>query len=132
LGGGTDTGDRETDVNSGTHTSEEEFGFQEDLAIGDGNDVGRTNGSLVLSSLEYERYSHIGGHITTLGLNDGEGSQRSTTEVVVQLGSTLKETRVEVEDITGVGLTTRRTTEKERHLTVSNGLLGKIVIDDQS
>jgi hypothetical protein len=39
---------------------------------------------------------------------------------------------VEVEDITGIGFTTRRTTEEERHLTVGNGLLGEIVVDDQS
>jgi hypothetical protein len=30
-----------------------------------------------------------------------------------------------------VSLTTRRTTEEKRHLTVSDGLLGQIVIDDQ-
>jgi hypothetical protein len=40
---------------------------------------------------------------------------------------------VELENLlSGVSLTTGRTTEKERHLTVSNSLLGKIVIDDQS
>jgi hypothetical protein len=43
----------------------------------------------------------------------------------------LKETGVEVEDVSGVGLTTRGTTEEQRHLAVSDGLLGKIVIDDQ-
>jgi len=31
-----------------------------------------------------------------------------------------------------VGLTSGRATEKERHLTVSDGLLGKIVVDDKS
>jgi hypothetical protein len=49
---------------------------------------------------------------------------------LVHLGGTLEETRVQVEDITGVGLTSRGTTEEQRHLTVSNGLLGQIVIDD--
>jgi hypothetical protein len=40
---------------------------------------------------------------------------------------------VELEEysLAGVGLTSRRTTEKERHLTVSHGLLGQIVVDDQ-
>jgi hypothetical protein len=32
LSSGTDTGDRETDVDGGTDTSEEQFGFQENLA----------------------------------------------------------------------------------------------------
>lgn len=74
---------------------------------------------------------NVSGHITTLGLNDGEGSEGSSTELLVHLGGTLKETGVEVEDITGVSLTTGRTTEKEGHLTVSDGLLGQIVVDDE-
>ena len=62
--------------------------------------------------------------ITTLGLDDGESSEGTSTKLIVHLGGTLEETRVEVEDITGVGLTTWRATEQERHLTVSDGLLG--------
>jgi hypothetical protein len=64
-----------------------------------------------------------------LCLNDGQRSERSTTELVAHLGSTLKETGVEVEDITRVSLTTGRTTEEKRHLTVSNGLLRQVIID---
>jgi len=66
---------------------------------------------------------NVSGHISTLSLNDREGSQRPTTELFVHLGGTLEEARVEVEDITGVSLTTGRATEKEGHLTVSDGLL---------
>ena len=116
LGSGTDTGDGKTDVNGGTDTLVEQLSLQEDLAVSDGNDVG----------------GNVSGHVTTLGLNDGEGSERTTTKGVVHLSGTLEETRVEVEDVTGVGLTTRGTTEKQRHLTVGNGLLCKIVVDDQS
>ena len=50
---------------------------------------------------------------------------------VIHLSSTLEETRVEIEDITWVGLTTRRTSKEERHLSVGDGLLGKIVVDDE-
>ena len=116
LGSGADTGHRKTDVNGGTDTTEEEFSFQENLTIGNGNDIGRD----------------VGRDITTLGFNDGQSSERSTTELVVHLGSTLEETRVEVEHITRVGLTTRRTTKEKRHLTVGNSLLGQIIIDNQS
>jgi hypothetical protein len=49
---------------------------------------------------------------------------------LVHLGGTLEETRVKVEDITGVGLTTGGTAEKQGHLTVGNGLLGQIIVDD--
>jgi len=38
---------------------------------------------------------------------------------------------VEVENVTGVSLTSRGTSEKQRHLSVSDGLLGKIVKDDE-
>lgn len=79
------------------------------LSVCDGNDVGWD----------------VGRHITGLGLNDGEGGQRSTPEVVVHLGGTLKQTGVEVEHITGVGLTTRGTTQQQRHLTVGNSLQGR-------
>ncbi len=36
-----------------------------------------------------------------------------------------------VEDVSGVGLTTGRTTQQQRHLAVSGGLLGEIVVDHQ-
>jgi hypothetical protein len=39
---------------------------------------------------------------------------------------------VKIEDITGVSLTTWGTSEEEGHLTVSDGLLGEIVVDDKS
>jgi hypothetical protein len=37
---------------------------------------------------------------------------------------------VEVENVTGVSLTTGGTTKQEGHLTVSNGLLGQVIVDD--
>jgi len=114
LSGGTDTRDGKTDVNGGTDTLVEELSLQEDLTVSDGNDVG----------------GNVSGDITTLGLNDGQGGKRTTTELVVHLGSTLEKTRVEVENVTGVGLTTGRTTEKQRHLTVSDGLQSKLAIGD--
>jgi hypothetical protein len=82
LSGGADTRHRQTDVDGGADTLVEELSLQEDLTVGDGNDVG----------------GNVSGDITTLGLNDGKGGKRSTTELVVHLGGTLKETRVEVED----------------------------------
>jgi hypothetical protein len=115
LGGGSDTRDGETDVNGGSYTLEEELGFEEDLTVGNGDNVG----------------GNVSGHITSLGLNDGEGSEGTSTEGIVHLGSTLEETRMEVENITGVSLTTGRSSQKEGHLSVSNSLLGQIVIDDK-
>jgi hypothetical protein len=115
LGGGSDTGDGETDVNGGSDTLEEELGFEEDLTVSNGDNVGGT----------------VSRHITGLGLNDGEGGKRTTTEVLVHLGGTLEETRMEIENITGVSLTTGGSSQKEGHLSVGDGLLGQIVIDDK-
>jgi hypothetical protein len=116
LGGGTDTGDGKTDVNGWTDTLVEELGLQEDLTVSDGNDVSW----------------NVSGDITTLGLNDWKGGQGTTTVLGGHLGGTLEKTRVEVENVTWVGLTSGWTTEKKGHLTVGNGLLGEIVEDDDS
>jgi hypothetical protein len=50
---------------------------------------------------------------------------------LVHLGGSLEQTRVEVEDISGVGLSSRRSSKQKRHLSVGDGLLGQIVVDDQ-
>jgi hypothetical protein len=52
--------------------------------------------------------------------------------LVAHLGGSLEKTRVQIEDVTGVSLSSRRSSQKKRHLTVSNGLLGQIVIDDKT
>ena len=116
LGGGADTRHGKTDIDSGTDTLMEKLSLQEDLAIRDRDHIGWD----------------IGGHITSLGLNDGKSGQGSSSVVLVHLGCALKETRMEIEDITGVSLTTGRSSEKEGHLTVGDGLFGEIVIDDKS
>ena len=67
-----------------------------------------------------------------LCLNDGESGQRTTSVHFVHLSGTLEQTGVQVEDVTGVGLTTRGATQQQRHLTISDGLFRQIVVDDQS
>lgn len=52
--------------------------------------------------------------------------------VVVHLSGTFQQTGVEVEDVSRVGFTSWGTTEQQRHLTISYGLFGQIVIDDES
>mmetsp|Transcript_12568 Transcript_12568/g.16807 ORF Transcript_12568/g.16807 Transcript_12568/m.16807 type:complete len:216 (+) Transcript_12568:193-840(+) len=76
LGGGTDTGHRETDGNSRALTLVKELGLKENLSIGNRNHICR----------------NVSGHITGLGLNDGKGSEGSSSKTAVHLGSTLKET----------------------------------------
>ena len=74
---------------------------------------------------------HVSRHITTLSLDDRECSQGATTKVVVHLRCTLEQAGMKVEDVTRVRLTTRRTTEEQRHLTVRDGLLGQVIKDDE-
>lgn len=38
---------------------------------------------------------------------------------------------MQVENVTGVSLTSRGTAEQQRHLTVGDGLLREIVVDDK-
>ena len=115
MGSGSDTGHRQTDVNGWADTLVEKLGFQEDLAIGNRDDI----------------CWDIGGHITSLGLNDGEGGKGARAVLCIKLGCALKQTGVEIEHITWEGLTTGRASKQEGHLAVSNGLLGEIVIDNK-
>ena len=106
LGSGADTAHRQTDVDGRADTLVEQLSLQEDLAVSDGDDVSRD----------------VSRHISCLGLDDGESGERATTEVVVHLSGTFQQTGVEVEHITGVGLTTGGTTQQQRHLTVGHSL----------
>jgi hypothetical protein len=116
LGGGADAGDGKADGDGGALALVEELGLEEDLAVGNGNDVG----------------GDVGGHVTGLGLDDGKGGEGTAALVAVHLGGALEEAGVEVEDVTGVGLAAGGTAEEEGHLAVGDGLLGEIVVEDDS
>lgn len=116
LSGRTDSGDGKTDVNGRSDTLVEKFGFQENLTIGNGNNVG----------------GNISGDITSLGFDDGQGSQRTSTVGSVHLSGSFQETRMQIENITRVSFSTGGSSQQQRHLSVSDGLLGKIVVDNQS
>merc|ERR1711974_513309 len=89
LGSGSDAGHGQTDVDSGADTTVEQLSLQKDLAISNGNDVG----------------GNVRRQITGLGLDNGQRSQRATTRLLSQLGSTLKQTAMQVEHITRERLT---------------------------
>jgi hypothetical protein len=133
LRSGTDTGHRKTDVDCGADTAEEELGLQEDLAVRDGDNLCQTCQYMFRPILALKAYvgRDVSRYITTLSLNNGKRSERASTELVVHLCCTLEETRVQVENVTGVSLTTWRATEKEGHLTVGHGLLGQIIVDNE-
>lgn len=51
--------------------------------------------------------------------------------LVTKFSGTFEESGVKVENVSGVGFTSRRTTKEEGHLTVGDSLFGKIVEDDE-
>merc|ERR1719500_2410709 len=116
LSSRTDTGHRQTDVDGGSDTLVEQLCLQEDLSVSDGNDIG----------------GDVGRHVTGLGLNDGQSGKGAATHGVTHLGSSLQQTGVEVEHISGVGLTTGGTPQQKGHLSVGHGMHAVIIFDDLS
>jgi hypothetical protein len=64
-----------------------------------------------------------------LGFNDRERRQRSTAAGIAHLRGTLQQPRVEIKHVSGKRLTSGRPTQQQRELTIGNGVLRKIVID---
>ena len=116
LGGRSYARYRQTDINGWSDTFVEQLSFQENLSVSDRNHIG----------------GNIGRYVTSLGLNDGQSGQGSTTLGIAHLGSSLQKTGVKVENVTRVGLTAWGTPQKQGHLPVSHGLLRQIVEDDES
>ena len=115
LGIAANPGDRDAHVHSGALALEEQVGLQVNLTIGDGNHVG----------------GDVGGDVTLLRLDDGKRRKRAAAVLVGQLACALEETRVQVEDVARVSLTSRRTVQRQRHLTVSHSLLGEVIVDHE-
>src|SRR6478609_77811 len=103
--------DRDAHVDGGALVGREQVGLQEDLAVRDRDDVGRD-----------ERRDVVG-----LGLDDRQARHRALAHVVGELGATLEEPAVQVEDVTRVRLAARRAAQQQRHGAVGLGLLGQVV-----
>ena len=76
--------------------TKEQVRLEVDLTVGNGDNVGRNKG----------------GNVTGLGLDDRQSGQRTGSQLVTYLGSALKQTGVVEEDVTRIGLTSRRTAEQ--------------------
>src|SRR5699024_1382020 len=111
----TDTRHRDTDVNSGPDTLVEQVRLEEALSVGDRNDVRRD----------------VCRNVVGLGLDDRQPRHRATTLVVRELRTTLQQTRVQIEHVTGEGLTTRRAAKQQRDRAVGLGVFRQIVENDQ-
>ena len=115
LGVPADARHGDADVDRGPDARVEEARLQEDLAVGDRDDVRRD----------------VGGDVAGLRLDHGEGGERAAAELVGELAGALEQPRVEVEDVTGERLAARRSAQEERQLPVRVGVLGEVVVDDE-
>src|SRR5690606_7335690 len=93
-------------------TGVEEVGFEVDLPVGGGDDVGR----------------NVGRHVVRLGFDDGQRGEGTTG---LQLCGPFEEAAVEVEDVARVGFAPGRAAKEQRHFTVGPCVLGKVVIDNE-
>jgi len=116
LGRCSDSGHGQTKVDGGSLTSGEQLLIQVDLTISNGDDVS----------------DNVGGHIVGQGLDNGQSSERSISLSGGHRSSSLQESGVQVEHISGVGLSTGGSSEQQGQLSVGNGLLGQIVVDDEA
>ena len=83
LGGAADAGDRVADVDRRPDAGVEEVGLEEDLAVGDGDDVRRD----------------VGRDVAGLGLDDGQRGEAASALLVVELRGALEQAAVQVEHV---------------------------------
>ena len=50
--------------------------------------------------------------------------------VLVELGGALEQAGVKIEHVAGIGFAARRAAQQERHLAIGDGLLGKVIVND--
>ena len=105
--------DRGADVDRRADARVEQVGLQEDLAVGDRDDVGRD----------------VGRDVAGLRLDHRQRRERAAALLVGELHRPLEQPRVEVEDVARVGLAARRAPQQQRHLPVGGRVLGEVVVD---
>ena len=109
------TGNRNTRVHRRTLAREEQLRFQEDLSVGNGNDVG----------------GNVRRNVSRLGLDDRQRRNGTASHIVGKFGCPLQQPAVKVEHVAGISFSSGRPSQKQGHGPVSHGVLGQVVIDDQ-
>ena len=94
---------------------EEEVALQIDLAIGDGDDV----------------RGDVGRHVAVLRFDERKRRKRAGALLLGELAGALEQAGMQIEDVAGIRLASGRAAQRERHLTIRNGVLRKIVVDDE-
>ena len=115
LGGAAYTGYGKAYVDCRTDTGVEECGFQIDLAVGNGNNVGR----------------NVGAYVACQGFNDRECCNGAAAQVFGKAGCTFQQSGMQIEYIARVCFTSRWTAEQQGHGTVCYGVLGEVIINNE-
>ena len=110
-----DPADAEAHIDCRALIGGEQAGVEHDLAIGDGDQIGRD----------------IGGQIASVCLGDRQSGERAAAELRRQLGGALQHAGVDIEDIARIGLAAGGLTRQQCQLAVCGGVLRQIVDDDQ-
>src|SRR6266566_3039306 len=106
------TRDTNARIDRRSHVREEHVGLEEDLAVGDRDDV----------------RGDVGGDVPRLRLDDGKGGERPRPHRVRQLGRPLQQAAVKIEHVTRVRLAAGRAPQHQRQLAVRRGLLREVVV----
>src|SRR5262245_45227617 len=93
----------------------EQVGLEEDLPVGDRNDVGR----------------NVRRQVARLRFDDRKRRQRSAAEIFLQLGGALQQARMQIKDVAWIRLTPRWTPQQQRNLTVGLCMLRQVVVNDE-
>ena len=102
-----DTRYRDTGVYGGSYTRVEKLCLKEYLTVGDRNNVRRD----------------VRRNVACLRLDYRERCKRASAVVFIKMRGTLEKSRMEIEYVSGVSLTSRRALKEQRHRTVSHRVL---------
>ena len=116
LGCTADTGYREAYVYCRADTGMEQIALEEDLTVGDGNDVCRD----------------VSGDIACLRFDDRQSGHAAAAGFSVESSRSFKQSGVQIENIAGVCFASGRSLEQQRDLAVSGGLLAQVVVYDKN
>src|SRR5215510_9216498 len=107
--------DRQPDINRRTHALIKQIRFQINLPVRDRDDVGRD----------------VRRNVAGLRFDDRQGRKRAVAILFANPRRSFEQPAVQVKYIAGIGLTTRRPLQHERHLPVGHRVLGQVIIDNQ-
>ena len=93
----------------------EQTGIEDDLPVGDGDQIGRD----------------IGAQVARIDFRDRQDRERSTAGRLAELCRPLKQARVDIEHVARISLAPWRLPREQRDLAVGRRMLGKVVDDDE-